>query len=84
MRLSRYVNAPRMKQTTKMLRRFWRARERGEEMGKRRKRPKKRARKPGSYQKPHIHANCNPSHRKTSADKAKEEADAKAVVKTLQ
>src|SRR6266511_1076255 len=77
MRPSRCVNAPRMKQMTKMLRRrFWRARERGEEMGKRRKRPKKRARKPGSYQKPHIPANCNPSHRKTSADKAKEEADA--------
>src|SRR6266542_977765 len=82
---SRCVNAPRMKQTTKMLRRrFWRARERGEEMGKRRKRPKKRARKPGLYQKPHISANCNLSHRKMSTDKAKEEADAKAVAKTLQ
>jgi len=74
-----------MKQTTKMLRRrYWRGRERGEETGKGRKRPKKRARESGSYPKPHVPANCNPSHRKTSADKAKEEADAKAVAKALQ
>ena len=53
-------------------------------MGKRQKMPKEEARKPGSYQKPHVPANCNPSHRKTNANKAEEEADANAVAKTLQ
>ena len=47
------------------------------------KRPKKGGRRPGSYQTPPMSHTSNTLHRKTSADKAQEEAAAKAAAKTL-
>ena len=52
--------------------------------GKKQKRPKIKARGSGLYWKPYVSADHNPSHRKMSANKAKEEADAMTIVKTLQ
>ena len=80
MRMNRLANDPRARRTT--TRKSRRGREAG--MGKRRRRTRGEGKVPGTYQllplpTPLIH----PLTRKTSADKAKEEAAAKAAAKRL-
>jgi len=80
MRMNRLANDPRARRTT--TRKSRRGREAG--MGKRRRRTRGEGKVPGTYQllplpTPLIH----PMTRKTSADKAKEEAAAKAAAKRL-
>jgi len=78
--MNRPTNDPRARRT--MTRKSRRGREAG--MGKRRRRTRGKGKVPGAYQlsplpTPQIH----PMTRKTSADKAKEEAAAKAAAKWL-